>query len=31
MDNKKQKEVNVSFNEKEDFLVYLCDVSKNNK
>lgn len=31
MDNEKRKEVNVSFSEKEDFLAYLCNISKNNK
>ena len=33
MENKKTNEINVSFTEKEDFLVYLCDVSnkKDNK
>jgi hypothetical protein len=32
VENKKTNEVNVSFSEKEDFLLYLCDVSnkKNN-
>lgn len=31
MGNKKRKEVSVSFYEKEDFLVYLCNISKTNK
>jgi hypothetical protein len=33
MDNKKRNDTNVSFNEKEDFLIYLCNVSnkKENK
>ena len=33
MENKNTNEMNVSFSEKEDYLVYLCDVSnkKNNK